>query len=79
MTPAQLEYQRCGLRLIAARARLLRQIARDGVKVADLLHFARVLGDETSADSLASFRAAQTEQIEAAEAELRRLPGPDPC
>ena len=82
MTPAMMRYRHSGLQLRIARARLLRQIARDDVAVGDLIRFARVVGDETKADSLAAFRAAQEDALRAAEAELGRLPGPDegrPC
>lgn len=63
------------LRERIARARLLHQIARDGVALADLLTFARVVGDETEADSVAAFRAAQTDLLQAAQAKLDLLTG----
>lgn len=73
MTPAEQRYALAGVQVRIARAQLLRQIARDGVAVADLLRFARIVGDETEADTLAAFRAAQSDQLQAAQAELDRL------
>lgn len=72
MTPAERNYQRTGLKLRIVRAQLLLQVSgpdRD-VSLADLLQFARVVGDETEADSLAAFRAAQVEILRTARAEL---------
>ena len=77
MSAATRNYERAGLNLRIARARLLHQIARPDVAVGDLLRFARIVGDETQADSLAAFRAAQQDALQAAEADLRRLTGPD--
>lgn len=82
MTPALRRYERAGVQLRIARARLLFQIARDDAAIADLLAFARVVGDATEADTLAAFRAAQADLLQAAQAELDRLTGPDeapPC
>ena len=73
MTPAKIEYRRADLRHRVARAQLLHQIARPEVKLSDLLTFAGQLGDDTAADTLAAFRAAQAEQMQAAQAELDRL------
>jgi len=64
---------RSAMRLCVARAQLLRQVARDGVAVGDLIRFARIVGDATEADSLAAFRAAQEYALQAAQAELDRL------
>lgn len=65
------------LRERIARALLLFQLARDDAAIADLLTFSRSLGDETEADSVTAFRAAQAEALRAAQAELNRLTGPD--
>lgn len=73
MTPAERDYQCAGLRLRVARAQLLRQIARDGVALADLLQFARVVGDDTQADSVPAFRAAMAAKLQLAQVELDRL------
>lgn len=70
-------YRRADLRHRIARARLLRQIARDDVALADLLTFARQLGDEAVADNLAAFRRAQDDALLAAQAELGLLIEPD--
>ena len=77
MTSAERNYKRAGVQLRIARARLLHQIARPDVALGDLLRFARAIGGETTADSVAAFRAAQAEALQAAEAELCRLPARD--
>ena len=77
MTPAETECRRAWLRLQIARAQLLLQVSgpdRD-VSLADLMHFAAVVGDESVADTVAAFRAAQEEVMQAAQAELDRLAG----
>lgn len=82
MTPAmqryEQRYERSGLELRIARARMLLDLAGkvDADRMADLLTFARDIGDESVADSMAAFRSAQTEQLQAAQAELDRLTGP---
>lgn len=77
MTPAERRYQRAGVQLRIARAQLLRQIARDDTKLADLLTFAHAIGDgDAAADTLAAFRAQQDDALQAAQAELGRLNGP---
>lgn len=63
-------YRRADLKLRIARARLLRQIARDDVSLADLLTFARSIGDRTVADSVSAFRSAQDKVLKVAQAEL---------
>lgn len=74
MTTAEHRYERAVLRERIARALLLRQVARDGVALADLLQFAAQLGDLTAADTLGAFRAQQDDALQAAQAELGRLP-----
>ena len=68
-------YQRAALRERIARARFLLDVAGqvDDDAIADLLTFARVVGDETEADSVAAFRGAQTDLLQAAQADLDRL------
>ena len=75
MIPDPHLYQRAVLRERIARARLLLDVAVkvDDDAIADLLTFARVVGDETEADSVAAFRAAQTDLLQAAQADLDRL------
>ncbi len=70
---ARAELERADLRLRIARAQLLLQIARDGVPLADLLTAAGQLGDDTAADTLAAFRAAQADVMQTCTAELERL------
>ncbi len=70
-------YRRADLRHRIARARLLRQIARDDVALADLLKFAREIGDEAVADNLNAFRQAQDDALRIAQAELGLLTEPD--
>lgn len=85
MTPAETRYRLADLRHRVARARLLLQLAADDrdppASLADLLTFAKQIGDESAADSVAAFRAAMTSELQTAEAELRRLTGKDeaPC
>lgn len=67
------EARACWYRVRIARARLLFQIARDDAALGDLLQFARVVGDESAADSVAAFRAQQEDALQAAQAELDRL------
>ena len=73
MSPATRQCDLARARLDLARARLLRQIARDDALLADVLTFARSVGDPTTSDTLAAFRCAQTEAIRAARAALTRL------
>jgi hypothetical protein len=72
-------YERAGLHLRIARARLLLQLARGrgADRLADLLTFARQIGDCTAADNLAAFSAAMAEELRTAQAELDRLDGRD--
>jgi len=75
MTPAERNYERAGLQVRIARARLLLDLAGkvDDGAITFLLDFARDLGDECGVDCVSAFRSAQTEQLKAAQAELRRL------
>jgi hypothetical protein len=78
MTPAETEYRRAYLTVLVARARLLLQVSgadRD-CSLADLLTFARVVGDESVADTVAAFRAAMQIELDSAQAELNRLTQP---
>ena len=81
MTPAMRRYHEAGLRLRIARAAMLADLAGkiDGDQLADLLTFARQIGDEIVADSVAAFRAAQEESLRAAQSELDTMhqPGKD--
>ena len=77
MTPAEINCRRAYLRLQIVTAQLLLQVSgpdRD-VRLEDLLSFARVVGDESVADTVAAFREAQEEVMQAAQAELDRLAG----
>ena len=75
MTPAETECRRARLRLQIVTARLLLQVSgpdRD-VLLEDLIAFARVVGDESVADTVGAFRAAQEEVMRAAQSELARM------
>lgn len=75
MTPAERQYRDAGLRLQVVRARLLLQVSGPDrvVSLADLVTFGRVVGVKIAADSVISFRAAITAELQAALTELDRL------
>ena len=76
MTPelaARLRCERAELQYRHATAALLLRVARDGVRLSDLIQFAAALDVHTTADTLAAFRSAQREELEAASAALARL------
>jgi hypothetical protein len=74
MSPAETRYRLAGLQLRVARAKLLLQLAAADhdppASLANLLTFAKQIGDQSVADSLSAFRASQLDQLCAAQAEL---------
>jgi hypothetical protein len=75
LTPAEKYYKRTSAQLRIARAQFLFGLAvnADPAQLPDLLAFAGQIGDTAAADSLAAFRSAQIDQLQAAQAELDRL------
>ena len=78
MTPAETECRRAYLRLQIARARLLLQVSGEDrdCSLADLIAFARVVGDEAVSDTVTAFRASQEEALRAAQWELDQMHQP---
>ncbi len=76
MTPeerARAGLERAELRHRFARAQLLRQLARPGASLPDLLSFAADIdGAGTASDCVAAFRSAQDAEMRAAQGELER-------
>lgn len=70
---ARAELVLADLRHRIARAQFLLQIARDDAPLSDLLTAASQLGDDTAADTLAAFRAAHADAVQAAQTELEPL------
>ena len=75
----QLRYRLAAVRLRIARSQLLLQVA-DGYddRLDDLLLFARQIGDDTAADNLVAFQAAQQACLDEAQRELLSLLGLEP-
>jgi hypothetical protein len=75
LTPAERRYERASVQLRIARAQMLLGLAGkvDPAQLPGLLTFAGQIGDTAAADSLVAFRSAQSDQLQAAQAELDRL------